>query len=123
LAVRQRRRAVDLTAQVLACLPVSRRTGFRASAASGGVQLVLVPLVDSIAAVASSIGGEVTDADSDRDDSDPQGVSSEANQPEDQCAVKTINITLLRLVRSPSSSAMRCISRRPSGVCPGAERW
>jgi hypothetical protein len=82
--VRQRRRVVDLAAQVLAYLPVSRRTGFRASAASRGVQLVLLPLVDSIAAVASSIGGEVTDADSDRDDGDdPQGVSSEADQPED----------------------------------------
>ena len=52
----------------------------RASAASRGVQLVLLPLVDGVAAVASAVGGEVTEADRDDDDGeDPQGVRGEAD--------------------------------------------
>lgn len=74
-----------LFSQVLRLLAAEGGMGC-ASAASRGVQLVLLPLVDGVAAVASAVGGEVTEADRDDDDGDdPQGVRGEADQPEDQC--------------------------------------
>jgi len=59
----------------------------RVSAASRGVEIVLVALVDGVGTVASAIGSDVAQAERDDDDGDdPQDVSGEANEPEDQCA-------------------------------------
>jgi hypothetical protein len=63
--------------------------GFYSSAASRGVELVFLALVDSICAVTSAVGGGVPEAECDDDDgNDPQGVGSEADQPENQCGAQ-----------------------------------
>jgi hypothetical protein len=63
--------------------------GVGSSAASGGVELVFLALVDSVGAITSAVGGDVTEAQCDDDDgNDPQGVDSEADQPENQCGAQ-----------------------------------
>ena len=59
--------------------------GFCSSAASFGVELVFLALVDGVGAITSAVGGGVTEAECDDDDgNDPQGVNGEAEQPENQ---------------------------------------
>jgi hypothetical protein len=86
--------AGDLSALAGSHHPVSRRRvatpGFVSSAASSfGVELVFLALIDSVGAITSAVGGGVTEAERDDDDrNDPQGVDSEADQPENQCGAQ-----------------------------------
>jgi hypothetical protein len=92
--------------------------GFCLSAASRGVELVFLALVDGVGPVTSAVGGGVAEGEcDDDDDNDPQDVNGEADQPERvSAAVRTTSITWLRLVRWPSRREIRWVSRRPSGV-------
>jgi hypothetical protein len=66
-----------------------RRRRVLSSAASFGVELVFLALVDGVGAITSAVGGGVTEAECDDDDgNDPQGVNGEADQPENQCGAQ-----------------------------------
>ncbi len=66
-----------------------RRRRVLFSAASFGVELVFLALVDGVGAITSAVGGGVTEAECDDDDgNDPQGVNGEADQPENQCGAQ-----------------------------------